>query len=95
MVILPAPDATNDATPPSPVALAPNAMGGDPDDSGDESGEHDDEDNNNNDGEDSDAREDNNPRYHRTEYHKHTVLRMRMASFVSYWRKCCNIWVSL
>jgi hypothetical protein len=24
-----------------------------------------------------------------------TLLRMRMASFVSYWRKCCSIWVSL
>jgi hypothetical protein len=70
IVIPPAPEAAEDA-PPAPVAPAPNAMGGDLDDSGDDSGE-DDEDNNN-DGEDPEEEEDDDPRYHGDEYHKHTT----------------------
>jgi hypothetical protein len=72
LVIPPAPEAAEDA-PPSPVAPAPNAMGGDPYDSGDDSGGDDDEDNNNNDGEDPEEEEDDNSRYCGAEYHKHTT----------------------
>jgi hypothetical protein len=89
IVILPAPEAAEDA-PPSLLAPAPNAMGGDPDDSGDDSGE-DDEDNNNNDGEDPEEEEDDDPRYHGANTTS-TLLKMRMASSVSYCRKYCNIW---
>jgi hypothetical protein len=70
IVIPPALEAAKDA-PPVPVAPAPNAMGGDPDDSGDDSGE-DDEDNNN-DGEDPKESEDDDPRYRGAGYHKHTT----------------------
>jgi hypothetical protein len=38
LVIPPAPEAADDAPPPLPVVPAPNAMGGDPDDLGDDSG---------------------------------------------------------
>jgi hypothetical protein len=70
IMIPPAPVAADDA-PPAPVAPAPNAMGGDPDDSGDDSGE-DDEDNNNGD-ENSEEEEDDDPRYRGAEYHKHST----------------------
>jgi hypothetical protein len=70
ILILPAPEATEDA-PPSPVAPVPHAIGGDPDDSGDDSGE-DDEDNNN-DGEDPKEEDDDDPRYRGAEYDKHTT----------------------
>jgi hypothetical protein len=70
IVIPPAPEAAEDA-PPAPVATAPNAMGGDPDDLGDDSGE-DDEDNNNSD-ENPEEEEDDDPRYRGAEYHKHTT----------------------
>jgi hypothetical protein len=70
IVIPPAPEAAEDA-PPVPVAPAPNAMGGDLDDSGDDSGE-DDEDNNNGD-EDPEEEEGDDPRYRGAEYHKHST----------------------
>jgi hypothetical protein len=66
----PATEAAEDA-PPAPVALAPNAMGGDPYDLGDDSGE-DDEDNNNGD-ENPEDEKDDDPRYRGAEYHKHTT----------------------
>jgi hypothetical protein len=69
IVIPPAPVAADDA-PPAHVAPAPNAMGGDPDDSGDDSGE--DEDNNNAD-EDPEEEEDDDPLYRGAEYHKHST----------------------
>jgi hypothetical protein len=68
LVILPAPVEEDDA-PPSPVDPAPNAVGGDPDDSGDDSGDEDEDDNNANEN----PKEDENPRYHGAEYHKHTT----------------------
>jgi hypothetical protein len=70
IVIPPASEAAEDA-PPAPVSPAPNAMGGDPNDSGDDSGE-DDGDNNNGD-EDPEEEEDDDPRYRGAEYHKHTT----------------------
>jgi hypothetical protein len=70
IVIPPAPVAADDA-PLAPVAPAPNAMGGDPDDSGEDSGE-DDEDNNNGD-ENPEEEEDDDPCYRGAEYHKHST----------------------
>jgi hypothetical protein len=70
IVIPPAPESAEDA-PPAPVAPASNAMGGNPDDSIDDSGE-DDEDNNN-DVEDPEEEEDDDPHYCGAEYHKHTT----------------------
>jgi hypothetical protein len=68
LVIPPAPVEEDDA-PPAPVDPAPNAVGGDPDDSGDDSGDEDEDDNN----ADENPEEDENPRYHGAEYHKHTT----------------------
>jgi hypothetical protein len=73
LVIPLAPEEANDAPPPSPVVPAPNAMGGDPNDSRDDSGEDDDEDNNKNGGEDPEEEEDDNPCYREAEYHKYTT----------------------
>jgi hypothetical protein len=70
IVIPPAPEVAENA-PLAPVAPAPNAMGGDPDDSGDDSGE-DDEDNNNGD-EDPEEEEDDDPHYRGAKYHKHST----------------------
>jgi hypothetical protein len=62
LVIPPAPVEEDDA-PPAPVDPAPNAVGGDPDDSGDD----------NNADENPEEEEDENPRYHGAEYHKHSI----------------------
>jgi hypothetical protein len=70
IVIPPAPVAADDA-PPAPVAHAPNAVGGDPDDSGDDSGDEDEDDNNAD--EDPKEEEDDNPCYRGAEYHKHST----------------------
>jgi hypothetical protein len=70
IMIPPAPVAADDA-PPAPIAPAPNAMGGDPNDLGDDSGE-DDEDNNNGD-ENPEEEEGDDPRYRGAEYHKHST----------------------
>jgi hypothetical protein len=69
IVIPPAHEAAENA-PPAPVAPAPNAMGGDPDDSGDDSGE-DDEDNNGD--ENPEEEEDDDPCYCGAEYQKHST----------------------
>jgi hypothetical protein len=68
LVIPPAPMEEDDA-PPAHVDPAPNVVGGDPDDSGDDSGDEDEDDNNANEN----PEEDENPRYHGAEYHKHTT----------------------
>jgi hypothetical protein len=60
-----------DDAPPTPVDPAPNAVGGDPDGSGDDSG-YEDEDDNNAD-ENPKEEEDDNPRYRGDEYHKHST----------------------
>jgi hypothetical protein len=93
VVILSAPGVAADA-PPSPVAPALNAMGGDPDDSGDDSGEDDDE-----------TITTMMVKILRRRRMiilaivglstTSTVLRMRMARSVSYWRNYCSIWNSL
>jgi hypothetical protein len=69
IVIPPAPEAAENA-PPAPVSPAPNAMGGDPDDSGDDIGEDDDDNNN---GDEDPEEEDDDPRYRGVEYHKHST----------------------
>jgi hypothetical protein len=70
-VVIPPAHVAADYLPPAPVAPAPNAMGGDPDDSGDDSGDEDDDDNNAD--EDPEEEEDDNPRYRGAEYHKHST----------------------
>jgi hypothetical protein len=70
IVIPPAPVAVDDA-PPAPVDPAPNAVGGDPDDSGDDSGDENEDDNNAD--ENPKEEEDDNPRYHGAEYHKNST----------------------
>jgi hypothetical protein len=58
-----------DDAPPAPVDPAPNAVGGDPDDSRDDIGDEDEDDNN----VDENPEEDENPSYRGAEYHKHTT----------------------
>jgi hypothetical protein len=70
IVIPPAPVAADEA-PPASVDPAPNAVGGDPDDSGDDNGDEDEDDNNAD--ENPEEEEDDNPRYRGTEYHKHST----------------------
>jgi hypothetical protein len=70
IVIPPAPVADDEA-PPAHVAPAPDAEGGDPDDSGDDSGNDDDDDNNAD--ENLEEEEDENPRYHGAVYHNHST----------------------
>jgi hypothetical protein len=70
IVIPPAPVAADDA-PPAPVDPAPNVVGSDPDDSGDDNGDEDEDDNNAD--ENPEEEEDDNPRYRRAEYHKHST----------------------
>jgi hypothetical protein len=60
-----------DDAPPTPVDPAPNAVGGDPDGSGDDSGDEDEDDNNAD--ENPKEEEDDNPRYRGDEYHKHST----------------------
>jgi hypothetical protein len=59
--------------PPAPVAPAPNAVGGDSDDSGDDSGDEDEDEDDNNADEDPEEEEDDNPCYRGDEYHKHST----------------------
>jgi hypothetical protein len=70
IVIPQAPMAADDA-PPAPVDPAPNAVGGDPDDSRDDSGDEDEDDNNAD--ENPEEEEDDNPWYRGVEYHKHST----------------------
>jgi hypothetical protein len=70
IVIPPAPVAADDS-PPAPVDPAPNAVGGDLDDSGDDSRDEDEDDNNAD--ENPEEGEDDNPRYRGAEYHKHST----------------------
>jgi hypothetical protein len=70
VVIPPAPMAADEA-PPAPIVPAPNGVGGDPDDSGDDSGDEDEDDNNAD--ENPEEEENENPRYHGVEYHKHST----------------------
>jgi outer membrane biosynthesis protein TonB len=88
VVIPPAPMAADEA-PPAPVAPAPNAVGGDPDDSGDDSGDEDEDDNNVN--ENPVEEEDENPRYRGAEYHKHSTEEEN-GKFVSFCEKFCSTW---
>jgi hypothetical protein len=67
---LSSPESSGSPRPPSP---APDAVGGDPYDSGDDSGD-DDEDNDNTDDEDPNEQEDDDPRYRGAEYHKHSTV---------------------
>jgi hypothetical protein len=69
IVIPPAPVADDEA-PPAHVDPAPDAEGGDPDDSGDDSGNDDDD---NNADENPEEEEDENPRYHGVVYHKNST----------------------
>jgi hypothetical protein len=70
IVIPPAPVAANNA-PPAPVDPATNAVGGDPDDSGDDNGDEDEDENNAD--ENPEEEEDDNPFYRGAEYHKHST----------------------
>jgi hypothetical protein len=70
IVIPPAPVVVDDA-PPALVDPAANAVGGDPDDSGDDNGDGDEDDNNAD--ENPEVEEDDNPRYRGAEYHKHST----------------------
>jgi hypothetical protein len=70
VVIPPAPMAADEA-PPAPVAPAPNAVGGDPDDSEDDSGDEDEDENDAD--EDPEEEEDEKPRYRGAECHKHST----------------------
>jgi hypothetical protein len=88
IIILPAPEAVENA-PPTPVAPTSNAMGGDPDDSGDDSGEDD---------------EDNQKMMKILRKKRmmilaivglsttSTPLKMRMASTMFYCRRYCSTW---
>jgi hypothetical protein len=70
IVIPPAPVVADDA-PLAPVDPTPNAVGGDPDDSGDDSADEDEDDNNAD--ENPEEEKDDNPRYRGVEYHKHST----------------------
>jgi hypothetical protein len=70
IVIPPAPVAADDA-PPTPVDPAPNVVGGDLDDSGNDSGDEDEDDNNAD--ENPEEEEDDNSCYRGAEYHKHSI----------------------
>jgi hypothetical protein len=88
VVIPPAPMAANEA-PPALVAPAPNAVGGDPDDSGDDSGDEDEDDSNAD--ENPVEEDDENPRYRGAEYHKHSTEE-EIVSSVFFFVRYYNTW---
>jgi hypothetical protein len=70
VIVIPLASVADDEAPPAHVDPAPDAEGGDPDDSGDDSG---DDDGDNNADENPEKEEDEDPRYHGAVYHQHST----------------------